>query len=382
MRPRCPNLVETIGMATVRDYPWSSLDAFRRADLDAIRGLRSLLRAHVDPRSALASLAAQTKARIDVRFRRSIVEVPQLAPGDIGLLLAPADAPDTTHAVFVAVEGLLATTLVARALEQKPPRIADASAAPSPAIAGAFAALVVRAARRDASTPLRVLAAGSAATFARDLASAAGSFVGASFTALVDDDAFLAHVLVARARASSVAAPEWTRESLRRAGALPIAIPVVAKTFSLSAADVASLRVGDALLVPDWNDGPEVALAPAHAELGVTAVLESPTKLVLRGESQSLPWSDPGEEAMTDRDPLVEAVGEVPVVVRVEVGSVELSARQWSELAPGDVLTVGRRVRDPVSIRASGVEIARGELVEVDGEVGVRIVSLTKERVS
>ena len=368
-------------MATVRDYPWSSLDAFRRADLDAIRGLRALLRAHVDPRSALESLAAQTKSRIDVRFRKSIVEVPQLATGDVGLLVAPADAPDTTHAVFVAVEGLLAATLVARALEQKPPRIADASAAPSPATAGAFAARVVRAARRDASTPLRVLAAGSAATFARDLASAAGSFVGASFTALIDDDAFLAHVLVARSRASSVAAPDWTRESLRRAGSLPIAVPVVAKTFTLSAAEVASLRVGDALLVPEWKPG-AVVLAPGNAEVGVTADLESQTKLVLRGESHSLPWSDLGEESMTDRDPLVEAVGEVPVVVRVEIGTVELSARQWSELAPGDVLTVGRRVRDPVSIRASGGELARGELVEGDGEVGVRIVSLTKERSS
>lgn len=85
---------------------------------------------------------------------------------------------------------------------------------------------------------------------------------------------------------------------------------------------------------------------------------------------------------MTDRDSLAEAVGEVPVVVRVEIGTAQLSAREWSQLGPGDVLTVGRRVKEPVSIRVSGVEVARGELVDVEGEVGVRILSLTKETAS
>jgi flagellar motor switch/type III secretory pathway protein FliN len=69
-----------------------------------------------------------------------------------------------------------------------------------------------------------------------------------------------------------------------------------------------------------------------------------------------------------------EALGDAPVVVRVEVGTAQMLAREWAELCPGDVVTLGRKLGEPVILRAGGVEIARGELVQVDGEVGVRIL--------
>jgi flagellar motor switch/type III secretory pathway protein FliN len=67
-------------------------------------------------------------------------------------------------------------------------------------------------------------------------------------------------------------------------------------------------------------------------------------------------------------------VGDVPVVVRVEVGEARMIAREWAALARGDVVTLGRRVGERVLLRVGGVPVARGELVSVDGEVGVRIV--------
>jgi flagellar motor switch/type III secretory pathway protein FliN len=67
-----------------------------------------------------------------------------------------------------------------------------------------------------------------------------------------------------------------------------------------------------------------------------------------------------------------------PVVVHVEVGSVTLTARQWAEVRPGDVLETGVTVGGPVVLRALGREIARGELVDVDGEIGVRIQEVLK----
>ena len=71
----------------------------------------------------------------------------------------------------------------------------------------------------------------------------------------------------------------------------------------------------------------------------------------------------------------LEVLEDAPVVVRVELGSVEMKAREWAELAPGDVVALGRRVGDPAILRVGGVELAHGELVQVDGEYGVRIVS-------
>jgi flagellar motor switch protein FliM len=74
-----------------------------------------------------------------------------------------------------------------------------------------------------------------------------------------------------------------------------------------------------------------------------------------------------------DRPATPEAILEAPVVVRVELGSVTMTAREWSLLGTGDVIAVGRRVSEPVILRIAGMEVARGELVDIEGELGVRI---------
>ena len=76
----------------------------------------------------------------------------------------------------------------------------------------------------------------------------------------------------------------------------------------------------------------------------------------------------------SDHDPLVNAVGELPVVVRVEIGEARMAARDWAALRRGDVIALGRRVGEHVVLRVGGVPVAHGELVEIEGEVGVRIV--------
>ena len=78
---------------------------------------------------------------------------------------------------------------------------------------------------------------------------------------------------------------------------------------------------------------------------------------------------------MDGKDALSESMGDVPVVVRVEIGMVQLPAREWAKLSTGDVLTLGKRIGEHVVLRVAGEEVARGELVEVEGEIGVRIVS-------
>jgi flagellar motor switch/type III secretory pathway protein FliN len=117
-----------------------------------------------------------------------------------------------------------------------------------------------------------------------------------------------------------------------------------------------------------------VHLSPARSERAVEANLGADGRIVVVGRG-----SDMSDPATTSSNALTETLGDVPVLVRVEVGVVEMRAREWSALAPGDVVTLGRNVADPVSLRAGGVEIARGELVEIEGEVGVRILSLSKD---
>jgi flagellar motor switch/type III secretory pathway protein FliN len=75
-----------------------------------------------------------------------------------------------------------------------------------------------------------------------------------------------------------------------------------------------------------------------------------------------------------DRAELIDAIGDVPVLVRVELGEARMAARDWAAVGKGDVVTLGKRVGESVVLRVGGVPVARGDLVEVDGEVGVRIV--------
>ena len=72
---------------------------------------------------------------------------------------------------------------------------------------------------------------------------------------------------------------------------------------------------------------------------------------------------------------LAEAVADAPVVVRVELGSVTMTAREWARLGPGDVVELGRPLGSLVTLRAGGVALAEGELVEVEGELGVRLIA-------
>ena len=78
---------------------------------------------------------------------------------------------------------------------------------------------------------------------------------------------------------------------------------------------------------------------------------------------------------MDGKDALSESMSDVPIVVRVEIGTAQMPAREWAKLGTGDVVTLGKRIGEHVVFRIAGEEVARGEHVEVEGEIGVRIVA-------
>jgi type III secretion system YscQ/HrcQ family protein len=243
-----------------------------------------------------------------------------------------------------------------------------------------------------AGRAIRVLAAGPARALERDLTATGGALLEASLTVLVNDDAYAARLLVPRAAAFAAPAPTWTRASLAALGDVPIPLAIVAAATRSTAAEIGSLCRGDAWVPGAWPlhrtsagtlAGP-VLLAAAPHEIGIRAVLGDDGRLVVREGTEPLAWApasrdeENGENEMSDTerkaDALVDAVGEVPVVVRVEIGVAEMRAREWASLAPGDVVALGRKIGESVTLRVGGVAVARGELVDLGGEVGVRIL--------
>jgi flagellar motor switch/type III secretory pathway protein FliN len=62
--------------------------------------------------------------------------------------------------------------------------------------------------------------------------------------------------------------------------------------------------------------------------------------------------------------------------VTVQLGTASLTLRQLGELSVGQIVSLGRPLAGPYEVRAAGLVIGHGELVDIDGELGVRIVSI------
>jgi flagellar motor switch protein FliN len=61
------------------------------------------------------------------------------------------------------------------------------------------------------------------------------------------------------------------------------------------------------------------------------------------------------------------------VTLVVELGRVNLPLSRVADLKPGDVVELGRHSREPVELTSGGRLVARGELVLIDTELGVRV---------
>jgi flagellar motor switch/type III secretory pathway protein FliN len=373
--------------ARVTPFPFASLERLTRAQIATGARLRRVASAYVNVEALASSLGELVgeHVRITVRAHRKL-EAPRGADDALGVVIAMPAEQVIARRILIEVDGALGAVLVARALRQKAPRVVDASRAPSPALAGAFAAVVVAALRRaHAEIVPRVIAAGPGADLARDLLLSERDVTTATLTVRIGDEAFEARVSVPDALVvpPSAAASGLTHDALVTLGDMPLALPLVLTTTLASPADLASLAPGDAfmphalaLAIHDGAIAGAVALVAPSAERGLGADLAEGGRLVVRGLLESHPWIQ--ERAMPS-EPTVTSIPEVledaAVVVRVELGTVTMKAREWAELAPGDVVALGRRVGDPAILRVGGVELARGELVQVDGEYGVRIVS-------
>lgn len=347
----------------VQPFPFGALPALARGDLWARHAVRSRLAA-CD--SALLEGAFQTVlgTKLTLTGRGARVRHPGIGtPGDVGVLVA-ADGADLERAVLIEMEGALATAGVATALRGHAPIVYDTTQVPSARVVGSAAAVALAVLRRLAAEPVRVLAAGPAHALAADLQRRSGSLATWQGSILLQGTRYdvrlttMPHVLDL--------ATTWRWPTMDT----PLEVPLVIARFVLPRSGLVDLLVGDALVLDLPVEEPRNAwLAAGASEHGVRVTVTKGS-VVYGGEPESLPWEET-EASMSES--FQESLGDVPVVVRVEVGSVQLPAKRWAELVSGDTLTLGQRVGAPVTLRVSGVEVAHGELVQVEGELGVRI---------
>jgi type III secretion system YscQ/HrcQ family protein len=180
-----------------------------------------------------------------------------------------------------------------------------------------------------------------------------------------------------------------------RASALPVEARLELAATHLRASELTRLALGDALVF----DGVDfVAFAPqadwvARLTIGAHVAplrIDPHGALVLTGDFQLTEAADgrkvgvvkeSEEDAMDVTGPTqmaTAALAAAPIEIVAELARITLRGEEVLGLAPGVVLTVTADRSRAVLLRAGGEIWAEGELVNVDGELGVRVTRLLR----
>ncbi len=119
----------------------------------------------------------------------------------------------------------------------------------------------------------------------------------------------------------------------------------------------------------DGTIGDEIESALANEAGGPDASAETPVEPI-RYEQLTGAETD----AASIRD--LGLIADVDVEVAVEFGRVDIPIRQILQIRRGSLLELHRRPEAQVTVLANGKPIALGDIVVVDGQVGVHIVEL------
>lgn len=132
----------------------------------------------------------------------------------------------------------------------------------------------------------------------------------------------------------------------------------------------AALRCGSAPLSPE----DAAALAPGDVVL-LDAPPAAPDALVLPGGSRLNGRLEDRTFHVTEVT-MKARTAELPVLLEVELARVEITVGELARLEPGAALPLAIDRRGVVTLRVGDRALGRGELVDVDGAVGVRVLTL------
>jgi flagellar motor switch protein FliN len=76
----------------------------------------------------------------------------------------------------------------------------------------------------------------------------------------------------------------------------------------------------------------------------------------------------------------LERLRDVPVELAVEIGRTRMTIGETLALGPGSIITLNRLAGEPVDLLVNGKPIARGEVVVIDEEFGLRITDVVSSR--
>jgi flagellar motor switch protein FliN len=117
----------------------------------------------------------------------------------------------------------------------------------------------------------------------------------------------------------------------------------------------------------------------------ITPAPEEDVPAEVSAEAAPLPVPSAGEVdyeplaggTIADVDPSdLDMVLDVPVELSVEIGRTTMTIRETLEIGPGAIITLNKMTGEPVDLLVNGRRIARGEVVAIDEEFGLRVTQI------
>jgi flagellar motor switch/type III secretory pathway protein FliN len=409
----------------IQSFDWSSLPRLTRREADVVRAARAALATTLSLDELSSALTKLVQAPVELSVTR-LGLTPTVPPHTVDVWVT-ADGDRSRS--YVALEpGLVAVLL--GAMLGRPATAHRPHHPPVAELVGGGSALLIALLRRITPHPWR-LSPSRALPDALWIEATAlvgeqvyGLWIAAPLASIHAvprpferrDLAGLGHVPLTLPLVGAVSALSLADLALLEPGAaflpsggwlLEVALP---PRGAIGASRTIGLSGPCVLAAPHGESGIPMRLTAAPSGVGTAAASTPAWALVVTAGDHLLPWSveaeiaprttEPTRERSSEapmnpssppassrnvhdnptadlaaRDPVASALEAAPVVMRLELGSVTLTAAEWARLAPGDVIGTGIRVGEAVVLRVGGAEFGRGELCEVEGELAVRLLS-------
>ena len=152
----------------------------------------------------------------------------------------------------------------------------------------------------------------------------------------------------------------------------------IAGALGTSLGEEASLTLQGAVqggcAVVDGELGIAVVVAGAALPAAVSKTEETSTTGSQTGATTG------GTKASPSEDSKMRILGDVEMTVTAELGRAYMTVRELLSLTPGSIVELDRIAGTPIDVLVNGTVVARGEVVVVDEEFGVRITEIVEDQ--
>ncbi len=181
----------------------------------------------------------------------------------------------------------------------------------------------------------------------------------------------------------------WPAQAKKEVSALCLSAQLMIGHTILTTAEVKTLELGDVIFLDQntysvenrmWVHFPPNTLLTLkkRAVMSNQKSQDNTTQLEVEGVSEG---KAPNQNTQPTNQPAAKnlSIDTLDIKLDFDLGHISLPLSQVKRLSPGYIFSTGRPIDRAVNITSNGQRIARGELVDVEGIVGVKINRLYKQ---